>query len=249
MHRRFHAHHAPDGDGSGNGGGGTATANQPPADHGMPKWETELRTDNAKLREQRRELRAEVEALKKQIPGEGAVVLTGADAAAWEAVKALPVKPGELAGVIEERDALKATIAQRDREKLHHDAAEALGWKPTVLTKLAATEGLHIEMKEAEVEEKDSTGKTVKVKKPVPHVRPAADEKAALVPLASFAEEQLGDFLPALRAEAARGGGTAANGSGVQYPEQRGRGTAPGGLSEEQLLAAKRRSGIYSAPL
>lgn len=202
------------------------------------KPDEQLAADNA-------DLRAENERLAEQVPPAGAVVLTGEDATAWPKFKALGLAPDKITEAIGQRDELQSKIAGRDREDVIRRAAEALGFKSSVLVKIAAAEGLHIEFKD--VAEKDADGKTVTTS--VAHVRKAKDDKAALVPLAEFADAELADYLPALRTEDAAepaGEPKQRGAKGVEYLEQRkGGGTIRTAPSHDKLVEAARATGDY----
>lgn len=200
-------------------GGGTAT-----------QFIATLRRENAKLRDRNRDLKAKNEELEKQVKGgalpEGAVILKPDEAKQWEAFKALKLEPSKVSEALTERDTLKQDLAQRDRDALVRDAAEAVGFNPKVLADQVRLRELHLEMREVE-REQDGEKKKVKV----PHVRPAKDDKAQLEPLDAYAERELAEYLPALKADAAerqqnRGTTATRQGPASGYPAQRAQGGA-----------------------
>jgi hypothetical protein len=199
------------------------------------------------------ELRSENERLESLVPPAGATILTGTDAEAWTKFKALNLAPDKVTEAIKERDTLKSDLATRERQDMIAKAAEDLGFKPSVLVKVAAAEGLHIEFKD--VTEKVD-GKNVVTR--VAHVRKAKDEKAELVPLEQFAETELKDYLPALQAvddeevgdgdeeETTVRATRRAPVGGVEYLEQRkGGGRVSNAPSKEKLVEAARATGEY----
>lgn len=136
------------------------------------------------------EYRDQIRALKDKTPPEGALVLTGDAATLHQQYAALGRKPEEMAQALAELDTLRGQIKARERADTLAQAAEATGFKAAVLARLAGD--LPVVVKDAE-----------------------KGKKAAFVvdgdketPLAAYAEAHWGDFLPALKAEAARPIGT-----------------------------------------
>lgn len=200
------------------------------------------------LVQENEQLRGENDRLAALVPASGAVILTGDDAMAWPKYKALNLAPDKITAALTERDTLATQLANRSRREIAVDAAEKLGYKPTVLADLITTKGLHVEMKD--VTEKQD-GKSVTTK--VPHVRPAADEKAAFETLEAYVGRELKDYLPALTAVAA---GEEVEGEsdedlvgagkgGVEFPAQRN-GRAPITPSRDKQLDRARSTGEYA---
>lgn len=167
----------------------------------------QLASENRKLRQQRRELRG-------QLPPEGAVILQGDEAAAWDRYQQLG-KADELASVIEERDRLKAETAQQARRERVQQAAALAGYKPTVLAEL---------LRDADIV-----------------VEGEGDTRRALVvhgeqrtPLTEHATKAWGDFLPALRVEEKP--------AGTGFPPQDRGGDGSGSLIDQVLAANKARA-------
>jgi hypothetical protein len=189
------------------------------------------------LREENQRLERENEELSSKIPDSAAVVLSGDDAKAWPAFKALGVTAEKAKDALKERDELKAQLKERDAKDLIAQAAELVGYNAKVLTDQVALRKLHLELKD--VTEKID-GKDV-VKK-VPHVRPQADEKAALEPLTTYAERELAEYLPLLTAHASGKSGTSSSQpTGPAYPEQRaGGGVVPKGFDPDKAFQEMR---------
>lgn len=124
----------------------------------------------------------EIADLRKKVPADGTVVLSPDQRKQWDAFQTLKLTPEQVAEIAKERDTLKGTLSDRDREALARQAATAAGFDPDALVDLARTKGLHIEIRDGTVKE---NGKDVAKK--IPHVRPAADEKAPLVTLTEYA--------------------------------------------------------------
>jgi hypothetical protein len=105
--------------------------------------------------------------------------------------------PEELVQGLAERDALRDAAEALRREQAHGEAAALAGFKPGVLARLAAQDGVAVVV----VEARDRFGNPARV---------AAVETNANgirpVPLAEYAEAHWKDFLPALKVEAARSG-------------------------------------------
>lgn len=126
-------------------------------------------------------LTAERDDLRAKLPKAGDVVIPKAEAVEYAKVAALNLKPDELVAKVKQADELQRKDSTRTLTDQARDAASAAGLDPEAFAALAQAKGLHIEMKDLQVLEK---GKTVTKK--VPHVRPAADDKAALVPVADY---------------------------------------------------------------
>jgi hypothetical protein len=119
--------------------------------------------------------------LRGKLPGDGALVLPKAEAAEYAKVIALKLTPDQIVERVKKAGELEGTVAQTALEKLAREAATAAGLDPEAFAAHAAAKGLHIELKDTPVIEK---GKTVTKK--LPHVRPAADDKALLVALSEY---------------------------------------------------------------
>lgn len=210
-----------------------------------------LSRENYEYRDRHRQDKKRIDELEEE--HENATILAGDDAKEWTAFQELKIKAADVKTAIVKRDELQAKVDATDRATLHSQAAQAAGYKPTVLSKLLETEKLHLEFRDVS-ETKDGKTETKKV----PHVRLAADEKATLVPLTQHVEQHLKDFLPALKADAAQGGGGQQQGggatgsesggtsAGVAWPAQSG-GSSGGGSSDmvtkfltDQAEAAKK---------
>lgn len=211
----------------------------------------QLRKENAKLRESRRQLKEKVATLEKnqQSLPEGSIVLAADEAKAWEGYKALNTTPEKVKEALTERDTLKTTLADRDREALVRKAAEDAGFVPDVLADQVKIRGLALEFRD--VTEKGDDEKDIRVSRP--HVRPATDEKAPWEPLTAYAERELKAYLPALRKAEGEGEATSeasrtpARSPAVTYPAQRREGaparTAP---SIKELAERKQQEIDYS---
>lgn len=164
--------------------------------------------DNYNLRESRRQLKTELENAKK-LP-DGSRIIAGDDAKEFDAFRKLGVKPEQVSTILVDYDNLR--VGQQSR-----DAADALGWKPSVLKKLIETMGLEVTLKEETVEE-DVNGKKEKVKKQVPYVFDEEDDKE--VKLVEY--EPLKEFHLSLVKEEAEGSGAGGRTTqtGVRMPPQ-----------------------------
>lgn len=156
------------------------------------------------------DLRREVADFKAKLP-DGSIVLPKTEAENYAKVVALKLTPDEIVTGLKERDALKGETSKHALEKLARESAATAGLDPDAFAAHAQTQGLHIELKDVTVVEK---GKSV-VKK-VPHVRPAADDKAALVPLSDYTTT-----LPAYDQRALKATAPAPTPTGVPFVEQR----------------------------
>lgn len=148
--------------------------------------------ENYQLREMNRQLKAKA-------PAEGAIVLAAQDAAAWDAYRKLGA-PSDLQTAIAQRDQAQGDLAKLQRSAAIREAAEAAGYKASVLAGLdAQAGGLTYEMRE----QAGADGAKAKVA----YVKAGESEA---VPLAQYAEQQWGDFMPAL----------VATQTGTAYPPQ-----------------------------
>lgn len=154
---------------------------------------TELFTDNYKIRDKNREMRERLKLAEEQKPKEGSVVLDAARVALLEQYEALgPVD--ELAKTKTDLGALQTELKTIKAERLWAQAAEAHGYKPSVLQRLAGD--LAIEMREIEKDGK---------KLPAAFVL-GADGQA--VSLEQYASQNWADFIPALKKAEDSAGGT-----------------------------------------
>lgn len=200
------------------------------AKHGESKAVERLMDDNLALREKNRALKADLATASAAKPADGAVVLTGKDAEAWTAYQALGA-PAEVTKKLADADTATSRLAAVEREQVIAKAATAAGYKPSVLTDLAAAKGFAVEVRE----EQGESGAIA-----VPYAVPTgADGKpGAAVKLADYVTAQLGDYLPALTAGAAGG---ATRSVGTAYPASRGTGAPPAtGNAIDDVLAKNR---------
>lgn len=163
--------------------------------------------DNFRLREARRNLNGELTTAKK-LP-DGAKLLLKEDAEAFDKFKALGFKPEDLSAIVVDYGSLRVGNMARD-------AAEALGWKHSVLKKVIERDGLEIEMKDVEVEEEEN-GKKVKVKKSRPYVTTEDNKSVALEEY-----EPLKDFHASLIMDEEGAGAAGRITQGVRMPAQTG---------------------------
>jgi hypothetical protein len=163
------------------------------------------------LFQENREHRQRIRELEQRVPGEGAVVLTGDQAAAWQAYQGLGA-PNDVQQRLTAAEQAQQELSGLRRAEQVRSVAEAAGYRPTVLERLA--EGLEFEVRE---EQRD--GQTARV----PYV---VSGEGHAEPLTSYAQQHWADFLPALSAQQQQ---QAPQGGGVTYPPQQGGGRpAPG---------------------
>jgi len=170
-----------------------------------------LLTENYGLRDDKRSLKNKISDLEKNMPAEGALILSDEDSKLFIAYKELG-KLDEVKAKIDNEVKLQGELDKRDRSALFTTAAKAVGYKDSVLTDLAESKGLTIEMRE--IDTKDETGKTQKV--PTPFVR--VGEKGEFSELTLFVESNLKDYIPSLKdanADDAKGPD-----DGITFPSQ-----------------------------
>lgn len=139
----------------------------------------DVQSDNYRLREERRNLKQQIQDAASKAPAEGARVLSKEDAVLFDAYAALGT-PDAIKQAMDVNGEATAKLARLEREKLLTKAADAAGFKAAVLQTLAAD--LDIQVKE-------------KDKKPFPVVITDGKE----VDLSDYAAQHWGDFLPALK--------------------------------------------------
>lgn len=155
--------------------------------------EREILDKNFKLRRKNAELADRVAQLEAQRPKDGTVVLSKEDAAEYDAFKKLNLKAADLQTIVKEHGELKAKVAERDAEELYVDVADAMGFDNLpAFMRFMEREKLHVEFKDVQERDEES-GKMVTVK--VPMVRPKADDKAQLEPLADYVEREVPEFI------------------------------------------------------
>jgi hypothetical protein len=174
----------------------------------------DLYRENFRERESNRRLREQVTELQGRIPAEGAHVLTGDDVARWQAYTQLG-QPTELQQRI---DAGQTAITERDnlrRETTIRQAADAAGYKPSVLARLAAD----VQLSVREADGKQEAVVTVEGQQPVP--------------LTDYAQQHWADFLPALQSQQQQ------TQTGIPFVPQTGNGTPPKPVSAAQTYLQK----------
>ena len=150
-----------------------------------------LMTENKEYRDQRRELRAEVEDLKKKIPSEDTVILTDDEVKLWKSYQELG-KPEDLKKTSSKIVELQGELDKRDRKDELTRVAGISGFKPSVFFDLAESKGLATEIREIEVDGEKVERAFVKF---------ASDEKGAMLPMSEFVDSQLADYKPSLIVE------------------------------------------------
>lgn len=149
---------------------------------------SKLFDDNFQLREKNREL-------KKQVPADGAVVLVGDDAKAWEAFKAVGIKADELQSTIDKVAALEKENKDLASMENLREIAD-LGLEGSKLKLSVLKDQLSGRFPDAVISfktEKDADGKEAKVA----YIKKTAD--AAETKFEDFAKADLADYLPSLK--------------------------------------------------
>jgi hypothetical protein len=158
----------------------------------------------------------------------GAVVLTAEQGKAWDAYQKLGA-PADLAASLEGAKTATAELAKLARAQKLRDAAEAHGFRPSVLERLANIDGIDIEIEEVEAD----GGKR----------RQARVKDGAKNPtLAEYASEKWIEFEASLKADA-KGNGSAnpAKPAGTKMIEQGSGGKAPKADPVEAFIEAQRK--------
>jgi hypothetical protein len=198
------------GGGTGGGGTGTGTGDAPNIQGLLDRHQgnamgviATLLSENHGYRERNRQLQG-------QLPAQGAVVLTSEQATQWTAYQALGA-PDALTTQLQGATTAQAELARLQRERMVASAAEAAGYKASVLSQLPGADKLTFEVREAEVD-----GKKVK------NVIVKDGDKET--PLADHAKNQWADFLPALQAQQTQ---TQTPPAGTTFPRQDAGGNPP----------------------
>lgn len=207
-------------DGSNGGGGGEGNSGgdkaDPPADPAgsfqnlISRYKDDLGAvarqlfdENYQHRTRIRELETEIGQLENRLPGEDAVILSGDDVTTWQTYRELG-QPDEIRTTLTEYQQLK-------RNGLLRSAADAHGYKASVLAQLAGE--LPIELGEVEA---DGQKKTIAY----------VVEGESRTPLDQYANDKWSDFMPSLRPDQSQGGGSGTN--GTTYVQQQSGGKAAG---------------------
>jgi hypothetical protein len=178
----------------------------------------DVQSDNYRLREERRTLKQDLAEAKGKAPAEGTKVLTKDEADAYAAYSALGT-PAAIQAAMDANGTTTAELAALKRERALTKAAEAAGYKASVLTTLAGDLDIQV--------------RPVKDGKPLVVVVKDGQETA----LVDYAKAEWADFLPALAAVS------------IQAPDinagARGNGNGTGITKEEQDRAAIRYSRTF----
>lgn len=208
----------------------------------MAKKVKDLEDDAAKYREKIKGL----EEKAKGVPAEGAVVLTGEDAAEYTAFKALGIKAADVEKLKGDNATLAADKRSRDRKDLLRAAREVEGWNEQAPDVLQNTTGFDaLELTEGEVTvEVVSAGKKENVKKKTAFA--TVDGKPVRV--SELVKDRWAYLAPVLSAGTTDGDGGR---EGRTVPDQRGGGGADakvtGGI--DALIEANRKAAEAPTPL
>lgn len=142
-----------------------------------------------KLYDENRSLRVKLRDARGKAKPDDGLVLSGDEAKAWSEYQAIG-KAADLKQALTERDQLKAELGGIRKAGLHKQAAEAHGYRATVLSRLLDQDALDLEVKEeqqggkpaqvAYVKHKDDQGKDVSTRLP------------------DYAQKHWAEFLPSL---------------------------------------------------
>jgi hypothetical protein len=191
-----------------------------------------LLADNAKLREDKRKLKEDVEGKDRLIqayrddePEDGAVILTADEGKIFQQLVGEKGTIKDLAEKIAKSGELEQKVAAQERKQTIDQAAKALGFKPAVLEKLA--DGLEIELKTVPKTDPKTGGI-------VDSIVPFVKQESGAKPLLDFATESWKEFMPSLQ-EKTDAGTPFGGAPGVQYPASGG----SGGASEPDNVVDK----------
>lgn len=155
---------------------------------GAAKMLLELAEDNFKYRSKLRDLEG-------RLP-EGAVVLKGDDAKAWESYRQYG-RPADIKAAMDERQNLASWKRERERADTVAQCATLHGYKASVLERFAKADGLEIVIDTSD--QKDKDGKPVRKGFVVTRGDDGQEAEGSRVPLDQYAETHWKDELEALR--------------------------------------------------
>ena len=176
-------------------------------------------------------LALEVEQSKKQVP-EGGAIISATQVKLLEQYKKLGT-PEELTNTVSERDKLQTDVALTVREKSLKSAADAHGYQPALLVRLAMQDNLVVDEIREEGEDDEKTK--------VAYVR-LNEEGAKPVRLDKYAQETWEEFLVGLSTEPA----SDTTGKRLAPASERGTPTkSVGPVTEETVREKKLAKGQY----
>jgi len=217
--------------------------------HGSPEAAlASLAATNVTLEDENTRLEREVRQQRDKIPDpEKVVVLPKDRVEKLNQFEALKLTAEQVAALQKENGDLKAKVQAHAVTDLAREGAPHVGFDPEATASFVTTRGLHLELRDVEVEV-EKAGKKEKVKQRHPYVRPAADERAQLQPLAEYAKTLPAFEQRALKAAAAPNAGTPTP-TGTPYPEQEpAKAGGEGGGKELGQQALKMVQDRYPAP-
>jgi len=180
------------------------------------------------------ELSSELDAVRGKLPADGAVVLSAEEAKTLEAYRVLG-KPEEVTAKIDAGHEAATKLADAESAESWSSAAEAHGYKPSVLLPLAKKDALSVvEMKTVQPEEGD----------PVEVAIVRQGEKGDSVRLDDYAKEHWADFLPALASEAETEEKPTA--AATPYPRQVAKGGSRKSMTLDERKARKLAAGAMA---
>jgi hypothetical protein len=182
----------------------------------------DAQADAVQFRWDRNQARERVAELERQVPPEGAVVLTAAEAAQWQQYRALGEAPA-VALRLHDAEGAASELASLRRERQIGEVAQASGYNARVLARLAGDQSF-------ELRDEQHEGQAVR--------RAYIRDGETLVPLADYATRTWGEFMPAL-APATEPPGTPPAPPRVPYPPQPPAASGTSGDLVAEYLAAR----------
>jgi hypothetical protein len=180
-----------------------------------------LLSENHSLRDERRTLRG-------QLPSQNAVVLSAEQAQQWQAYQQL----GAIDAIqtrLQERETFHGELTGLRRGTLIRDAAEAAGYKASVLDKLPGAADLTFEVRETEKDGRREKAAFVK------------DKDGKETPIADYAKSNWADFLPALQ--------TSQQPAGTTFVQQHAGGTPPASTLDAHMKRFQEQRDAAPNPL
>lgn len=231
------------GEGGASGGGTTPPPPPPPAadptkafKEALAAMDSETASLARRIFDDNEKLKGELAELRKKVPGEGAVVLAGDLAKAWEGYQALG-KPEEIQALKTERDELSAYKAGVIREREVAKAAQALGYDAEVLAGLPGFAELKVVFKPV----KGKDGKEIET----PHLAwTDAEGKEQEQTLEAAVAARWAKFAPALKATPAPARATAVGSPPARLDPSRIPGASGTPANSEKSILSKRYNAV-----
>lgn len=212
------------GTGSGTSGGGDDLAERlARAFEGVTRREGSAEAAGQALLRENHDYREQIRTLRSRVPADGAVVLTGDDAAAWTAYRELGDVP-TIQTALTERQTLAERVAATERRETVRSAAGVANYNEAALERLVNQDNLTLAV------DGEGDARTAVV---------VTD--SARTPLADYVQQHAPEMLPALTAGRGR--------QGTPHPgQQSSGGKAPAGSAVDEFIERRKERAAKGNP-